>query len=199
MKSYKRILIVSIIMALLLSGCGSDVTVTSGPAGNADSELISDTFGAELSTDSVVSDEKTDSAEFEQSMPDDNEISASDGETTSTTETLSPSNEASAPALDVYPSTDEILSCIDAGESKLYWVATAPSYSGVMDTLPVETPYEDDFAAELSHMLILLDLVSLVARGDSIILKLLAALHTAHQEFGDRYQPIICLHPGRPR
>lgn len=52
-----------------------------------------------------------------------------------------------------YPSTEEILACIDSGESKLYWCAETPDYSGTMDIQPVEIPDMGDFAANLSDIL----------------------------------------------
>lgn len=52
-----------------------------------------------------------------------------------------------------YPSTEEILACIDAGESKLYWCAETPDYSGTMDIQPIETPDAGNFASDLSDIL----------------------------------------------
>lgn len=57
------------------------------------------------------------------------------------------------PTLDTHPSTEEILACIDAGESKLYWMAEISEYSETIDILSVETSDIKTFGTELSELL----------------------------------------------
>ncbi len=54
---------------------------------------------------------------------------------------------------DAYPSTEEIMTYVDAGEGKLYWCAASPVYSGTFEMPSVEIPDTADFSAQLSEML----------------------------------------------
>ncbi len=62
-------------------------------------------------------------------------------------------NQTAVETTDAYPSTEEIMSRVNAGESKLYWCAETPAYSGIMEIPPVEIPDTEDFTEQLSEML----------------------------------------------
>lgn len=56
-------------------------------------------------------------------------------------------------ALDKYPSTAEVLACIDAGESRLYWCAEKPETFDTFTIAPILTLEEEDFTSQLSTIL----------------------------------------------
>lgn len=56
-------------------------------------------------------------------------------------------------ALSAFPTTEEILSCLDAEESRMYWTAAMPELSGTIDVLTVKRLSVETVASELSEIL----------------------------------------------
>ncbi len=61
--------------------------------------------------------------------------------------------QSAAQTPDAYPSMEEIMSLVNAGDSKLYWCAETPAYSGIMEIPPVDIPDTAAFTEQLSEML----------------------------------------------
>ena len=109
MKYARTILAGSIILCLLLSGCGSDTSQNT----------------------------------FEQSVPETQNVEPEEA-ALSVAET--------PPASDPYPTPDEIRAVIDAGESRLYWLASPPELHASVAVYAVNTPDMDDFGADFSEI-----------------------------------------------
>ena len=126
---------IAICLALLFTGCGSN------PA--SVSESTTNSFGTVTDTKDDVTPEVQVSQEANAS-----ELGTSQPEISET-----PEVEVTSVEKEPYPEVEEILTYINNGESKMYWCADTPSYTGTMDIQPVTIPDENDFTSELSNIL----------------------------------------------
>lgn len=138
----KKNISIFVFLALALSGCGTNSSSVAEP--------ISDSFGSVTSAmDVTMSETQIEVTEGNEGAIDSAQETPTEGITENTTEETT----VMTVELDAYPTTDEILACIDAEENKLYWCAETPDYSGTMDIQPVETPDAGNFASDLSDIL----------------------------------------------